>query len=64
MMKMLRLKLASLAIYLATPRAFTAKGNRHPINGPHQLAVDTAGNLYVSEEYGRSILRMGQPTSA
>ena len=29
---------------------------RSAINGPHRIAVDSSGNLYVSEEYGKRIL--------
>ena len=28
------------------------------INGPHHIAIDSSGNLYVSEEYGKRILRL------
>lgn len=35
---------------------------RSAINGPHQVAVDSSGNLYVSEEYGKRILRLDPAT--
>lgn len=28
------------------------------INGPHHMAIDPSGNLYVSEEYGKRILKL------
>ena len=35
---------------------------RSAINGPHRIAVDSSGNLYVSEEYGKRILRLDPTT--
>lgn len=54
-------KIASLAFCLSAPFAY-AYGQETtitPINGPHQLVADASGNLYVSEEYGNRILRIG-----
>jgi len=31
---------------------------RTSINGPHQLAIDARGDLYVNEEYGKRVLRI------
>jgi len=53
------LAIAALAsLSFASDRALKAA-----INGPHQLAFDSFGNLYVNEEYGNRVLRL-DPTMA
>jgi sugar lactone lactonase YvrE len=37
-------------------------GLHSAINGPHQIAVDSSGKLYISEEYGQRILRLDPTT--
>jgi DNA-binding beta-propeller fold protein YncE len=57
----LRIPVASLAFSLCIPFScvYSQEATTTPINGPHQLVADTNGNLYVSEEYGQRILRIG-----
>ena len=53
------LAIAALAsLSFASDRALKAA-----INGPHQLAFDSFGNLYVNEEYGNRVLIL-DPTMA
>ena len=48
-----------LAIFLPHAAKVRASDPLHTaINGPCQMAFDTAGNLYVNEEYGNRILRI------
>jgi NHL repeat-containing protein len=53
--------LASLALCLGMsfPCMSAQRATKTPIKGPHQLALDERGNLYVSEEYGKRVLRIG-----
>ena len=48
-----------LAILLSHTAKMRASDPLHTaINGPCQMAIDAAGNLYVNEEYGHRILRI------
>lgn len=54
------LLLAALALLSATKRNLTEVA----INGPFQLAIDSKGNLYVAEHYGRRILEIDRSMSS
>jgi hypothetical protein len=60
-----RLVLGSLAAVLLAGTPLPGQNSsRHQdalktaINGPHRIAIDAKGNLYVSEDYGYRIIRI------
>jgi trimeric autotransporter adhesin len=59
-----RATFVALAIVaLASPSFASDRASKAAINGPHQLAFDSFGNLYVGEEYGNRVLKL-DPTLA
>ena len=51
--------LVAIAIFgLSRPSLASDSALHTTINGPHQIAFDSSGNLYVSEEYGKRILKL------
>jgi DNA-binding beta-propeller fold protein YncE len=51
--------LVSLAVaVLSGPGRARNSALHTEINGPHHIAIDSSGNLYVSEEYGERILKL------
>ena len=50
--------LAITAIAVSRPVLASDSALHTKINGPHQIALDPSGNLYVSEEYGNRILKL------
>lgn len=49
----------SLAATITLAAGRTDSALRTAINGPHQLTIDARGDLYVNEEYGKRVLRIG-----
>lgn len=53
----------AMAFSLSSPSMMASDNAlRWAINGPHQIAVDSSGKLYISEEYGKRILRLDPTT--
>jgi NHL repeat-containing protein len=50
--------LAILVVLASRPVLASDIALHTKINGPHHIAIDSSGNLYVSEEYGKRILKL------
>jgi hypothetical protein len=53
-----------MAVWFNATSVAARKALETPINGPSQLAFDSAGNLYVSEYFGHRIVRIDLETGA
>lgn len=47
-----------MACAASLPTIASDSALRYAINGPDRIAVDSSGNVYVSEEYGKRILKL------